>query len=547
MGEDHKISASPPFRETNGSGKRSVYDLLVKRFIEIGKSKAKLEELRNDKRTGRVVPEAAKSFETALSAAAIAVEGYVRNPQINAWLDELEKPEAYGSLDEIQQAMVREMRLSHSLDTALSSKDAIKAKKIETDGRAIHARAMKANDWDSAKKHPREVIKFQQRVGRLYAQTQNSDDPLDGMLAVWSPGVSRQQVDEYFERLERKLKPMVTEAIFLQKSKDKPEVPEVEFSVEKRKQLNARIAEDTGLDMDRGGLLYSENAPIEGGTRNKAFANLKEPDGSKQWHMEPVTANHEGAHERYIQNTPEEWEFTPLGEDRGGLMQEGVALLSEMVIGRTREYMRYFAREAEEVYGQEFDADNLFRLRSRVERTPERKTADELTYHLHVIARWRAYCALIEDKVDVDEYPERLAEIYRDTVGVNVEDPVKLALSDVHLFVGKGALYPSYTLGHGLACQLFDTMKKAMPDMLENIGSDGPKGLQQAHQWLVDKVFSAGRLYTLNDLMQRVTGKAPDPEYQLAHLRQRFLGEDSSPALRVSQSGDDISAPCVKR
>lgn len=513
----------------------------IQLFKQLGVLKVQLENAKNDKRTGNYSPNVASALDTVIASFARVLETFARTSEFDGLLQELANPEITSKLNEEQLAMVREMRISHAMDTALPAEMALKAKSVEVEGRAVHAKAMEANDWDAAKEWLRDIIFFQRDAGKEYADKLGLEGGcLDGMLAVWSPGFTREQVDDYFSSLKASLGDLIPKAVELQAGSVDADLPGVLFDRDKIVQLNEIIARKWGVDFERGGFRYSGNAPIEGGTRDSAFANLKEPSpkSGKPWWLEPTSAVHEGAHERYIQNTLAEYKYTPLGEDLGGVMHEGVALLSEMVIGRTREYYVLLAREMQNVYGVEVDPDTLYSRRNKVALTPDRKTADELTYHLHVIARWQAYTELMENKVTVDDYPERLKEIYKDVLGLEVDDAIALALSDVHLFVGKGALYPSYTLGHGLACQFFEAMKADMPDMLVNIAKEGGEGLLQAHEWMKDRIFSAGRCYEMNDLVKRVTGKEPNAVFQLKHLRSRFL-----PELQVVHAIRNVSVP----
>ena len=52
------------------------------------------------------------------------------------------------------------------------------------------------------------------------------------------------------------------------------------------------------------------------------------------------SALHEGGHGIYIQGLPRDtWRYQPVGQDLGAAVQESQALLIEMILGRTKEFL----------------------------------------------------------------------------------------------------------------------------------------------------------------------------------------------------------------
>lgn len=505
---------------TGDSNSPKVQDPERQRIVEmaawIGAMEDALEIKRVEKRTGNYPAAAAKDFDTMISALARAVDEAWKRPD---FAQQIESVRDKGKTD----PALREIIAEYDLRTAVSSHDMVASKEIESRGREMHARAQKDNDWGIVAPWLTDVMDNQRAVGVSIAQRKGFKDPIDGMLAIWSPGFSAAQVDRYFEGLEPKLKELQRQALAQQKTAAPLEGP---FPVEGQIELNRILAEKMGLDMTRGGLRYSGNAPIEGGTRNYAFANLRWPDPGTAFYTSAKSAVHEAAHQTYIQNLPEESQHTPLGRDLGGVAQESQALLMEMIIGRSRSASRYIAQEAGKIFGRDIDAEQLYTLRNQVTFAEDRKEADELTYHLHVIARWKAYKALFRGDVSAQDFPERLANIYEETVGIKTDDPVRLALHDVHYFNGKGALYPSYTLGHGIAAQLWSKIREDIPHVDESMeaGDFAP-----VSGWLTDKIHRHGRMHALEDLVLNATGQKPDPAFQIAHLQSRFAPGAASP------------------
>ena len=93
----------------------------------------------------------------------------------------------------------------------------------------------------------------------------------------------------------------------------------------------------------------------------------------------------------YDLGLPQAWRDQPVGRDRGMALEESQSLLLEMLVGRSRAFVNYLRPLLEKhfgVSGPEWDAENLYRRLTRVQRSLIRVDADELTYPLHILLRY---------------------------------------------------------------------------------------------------------------------------------------------------------------
>src|SRR3546814_13026044 len=89
-------------------------------------------------------------------------------------------------------------------------------------------------------------------------------------------------------------------------------------------------------------------------------------------------------------------------------LHEGQSLIVEMQACRSREFFQWAApvlRAAFDGGGPGWDADNLYRLHCRVERSFIRVDADEVTSPAHVILRYRLERAVISGELDLAALP----------------------------------------------------------------------------------------------------------------------------------------------
>jgi carboxypeptidase Taq len=152
--------------------------------------------------------------------------------------------------------------------------------------------------------------------------------------------------------------------------------------------------------------------------------------------------------------------------------------------------------------------------------TPDRKRADEVTYFFHIYLRMRLERQLINGELAVKDLPEAWNAALKDSLGLEPEGAAHGCLQDVHWFVGKFGYFPSYTLGHMMAAQFHQTMKRQIQDLPERLRAGD---FEPVRAWLNEKVHSRGRLLGREELMRSVTGAPLGINALVAHIEDRYL------------------------
>ncbi len=160
------------------------------------------------------------------------------------------------------------------------------------------------------------------------------------------------------------------------------------FTVGKQRLLVTEILRAFGFPFDRGRLDESEHPFTEGvpgDIRITARFDASDPFSGV------LGVLHESGHAMYDLGLPKDWLDQPVGRDRGMALEESQSLLLEMIIGRSRAFVRYLKPMLEKhlgVSGPEWSEENLYAHLNRVRRSLIRVDADELTYPLHVMLRY---------------------------------------------------------------------------------------------------------------------------------------------------------------
>lgn len=347
-------------------------------------------------------------------------------------------------------------------------------------------------------------------------------DPLDALMDAFEPGARQANVDPVFDELTSFL-PDFLESI-LAKQHAQPEIvrPEGPFPIDTQRNLGLTFMETLGFDFKRGRLDVSHH-PFCGGIPDDVRITTRYDEDDFTSALMGVI--HETGHALYEQGLPSEWRLQPVGNALGMSMHESQSLLMEMQVCRSRPFLEYaipIIRDAFNGTGPAWETENLIRLYHDVSRSFIRVDADEVTYPLHVIVRYRLEKQIIGGELQARDIPSAWNAMFEDLVGVKVPDDAQGALQDIHWYDGGFGYFPTYTLGAMTAAQIYQSAKTAMPHIEAEIAKGDFTSLVK---WLRDNVHGYGRRLSTDDLLIEATDRPLQTSPFIDHLRERYLPE----------------------
>ena len=213
------------------------------------------------------------------------------------------------------------------------------------------------------------------------------------------------EIDPVFAELEAFLPDFLGQVLDRQAAAPQVIPPEGPFTEAKQKALGQRFMEMLGFDFDHGRLDVSLH-PFCGGTPDDVRITTRYDESDFTSALMGVL--HETGHAMYERGLPQDWRGQPVGHALGMSVHESQSLLVEMQVCRSETFLRFAAPIMRETFGGSgpaWEADNLFRLYTQVERSFIRVDADEVTYPAHVILRYRLEKALIEGAMEIPDLP----------------------------------------------------------------------------------------------------------------------------------------------
>ncbi len=231
---------------------------------------------------------------------------------------------------------------------------------------------------------------------------------------------------------------------------------------------------------------------------------------------------HEGGHGLYALNRPKEFFGSPLAESLSLGIDESQSRFWETIVGQSLPFWSHFFPLLQKECPESFSdvrVDDLYRAINHVTPSLIRTEADEVTYNLHIIARFEIEKALIEGSLKVKDLPSAWNDKMRESLGIAPQFDGEGCLQDVHWSIGAIGYFPTYALGNLYAAQFFQALVLKFPDW----GSRLARGdLSFIREWLKENIHQHGRRYPAGELCEQVTGSPLKPSAFIHYLNSKY-------------------------
>ena len=447
-----------------------------------------------------------------LAAMQALVHERLSDPRLGELLD-LAEGEAP---DEWARASLRNLRRER--DRAVKVPSELVRELAERQSRAVEA-------WRAARKESR-FDQFQPHLERLLELKRRQADALghdgeryDALLELYEPGMRVARLLPIFERLERELTPIVRTITEAPPPAGRWEMTGKTFPVDGQWAFTLKILEWMGFDGARGRQDRSVH-PFTGGT-GPGDVRLT----TKLLEDNPFPAIfgtiHECGHGLYEQGLPKghERDFAGVAASMG--LHESQSRLWENLIGRSLAFWERYLPELQRLVPATAGAtpETFFAAVNRVERSPIRIEADEVTYNLHILLRFRLELAMLRGDLAVADLPAAWNEGMEKGLGIRPANDAEGVLQDIHWAWAEFGYFPTYSLGNLYAA----TLHAKMDEELGGVEAVIRRGeLTRLRDWLGAKVHAVGHLYDAEEIVTRATGQGLVIEPFLAHVRGKY-------------------------
>ena len=410
---------------------------------------------------------------------------------------------------------------------AVVARDYARATRVPAEFVAEHAAAVSAAQhvWTEArakseftlfKPHLERVIDLKRRYVSFFPPAEH---PYDILLDDYEPGMKTADVKRLFDALRQR------QVAIIRQVAARPEPPAHFLTVSYPEREVWDFARDVvtafGFDWSRGRQDKSVHPFATGIGAGDVRITTRWVDG------QPLAllfgTMHEAGHGLYEQGVAGEHQRTLLEGGASLGVHESQSRLWENMVGRSSPFWEHFfprlqARCPSQLAG--ITADDFCNAVNRVKPTLIRVEADEATYNLHIMLRVELELALIEGALDVDALPAAWNSRMQEYLGLTPPDDARGVLQDIHWAAGLFGYFATYTLGNVIAAQLWRKFGDVHPDRDGEIARGDFAALLS---WLRSELHQHGRKFEPQELVQRITGSAVNPEPYLHYLEHKYV------------------------
>lgn len=419
------------------------------------------------------------------------------------------------SLDEDQRRNVELTLKDYERTTKLDEAFVIRRSKLISKAYQAWLAARDANDFEPYRQPLSDLVELKREEAERYGYEEH---PYDALLDIYEPETKASELDVLFRDVRRQL------IDFVRALRERPQVSngflQQHFPKDSQWEFGLQILREMGYDFRSGRQDLSPHPfTITFSPQDvRVTTRIDEQDfTSMTW-----SCIHEGGHALYEQGLPTEMYGLPLGYPVSLGIHESQSRLWENHVGRSRLYWQAKFPELQQRFPGRFDTvslDDFYRGINKIEPSLIRTESDELHYHFHILIRYEIEKSLIEGSIRVDDLEETWNHLYKEYLDLEVPDPRRGILQDIHWAHGSIGYFPTYSLGSFYAAQFFAQAQKDIPGLEEQIGQGNTESLLQ---WLREKIHHHGRFYNAEDLCRKVTGEALNFKYFMAYAEKKY-------------------------
>lgn len=416
--------------------------------------------------------------------------------------------------DTIRSANLRELR--RESDRSVKIPTELVARQSIAESAAHHAwiAARKASDFALFAPHLQQLVDLALEKADLWGF---NGEPYDALLECFERGTSTAAIAALFDDLVEKLAPVSAKAV-AKTMAAAPTLPHGPYPIKSQQDFNSLIAAEIGFDFHAGRIDTTTHPFCT--TLGPRDIRLTTRYDENDFTSSLFGVMHEAGHGMYEQGVPAEDFGLPSGGAVSLGIHESQSRLWENQVGRSPEFWKKFYPIAQEHFAQlnGFPLSDFLRYIHRAVFSPIRVEADEATYDLHIIMRFRIERMLLNREISVTEVPETWNKLFAESFGFTPPDDANGCLQDIHWSMGGIGYFPTYTLGNINAAQLF-AAANSVPAIATATAAANYKPLLT---WLRENIHRHGGTFDPPVLMEKSTSRKPSTDDYLKHLSARY-------------------------
>ena len=426
------------------------------------------------------------------------IRGYIfdvwSSDEVGKLLEGAEKEE----LDEVERMNLYWWRRSYERNRKLPRELVMEMSKLANETVEVWKKARQENDFNLVRENLSRIVELLRKKAEYLGYEK---EPYDALLDDYEPGLTAEFVESIFEPLRKEITRLMKRVEGVDFGE---EILHRHYPVDKQKEFNHYLLNEIGYDFRRGRLDETVHPfairilPHDVRITTRYYENFLSSG--------LFGTLHEMGHALYNMNLPEEYFGLPAGSAASLSLHESQSRFWENVVGRSLAFWKVYMDDAKRYFDalSDVSVEEFYRAINAMKPSTIRVEADELTYNLHIILRFKLERAVINGEISPQELRDAWNETFKELFGFYPPDDREGILQDIHWYSGSMGYFPTYALGNLIGAQIFFRMNQEVGDIYRLIEE---KRFDAILGWLRDKIHRHGSLYMPMELVNRATGK----------------------------------------
>jgi len=345
--------------------------------------------------------------------------------------------------------------------------------------------------------------------------------PYDALLDLFEEGLTTDDVENMFNKIENDLKPLLDKILEGEKVPKKHPLEELKYYRRNMEKVNIEILKMFGYPLGSRARLDVSAHPFttEFGVKDVRITTRYEGFDFRRTVLSTV---HEFGHALYELQQDERFMFSPI---LGGVslgIHESQSRFWENIIGRSAEFAEVlYPILKDNLPGVgEYTPQDIYWYFNIVRPDFIRTEADVVTYNFHILLRFKLEKIMVNEGIAAKDLPDLWNDEIEKLLGIRPKTYGEGILQDIHWAHGTIGYFPTYSIGTLLAAQIGEYIRRDIPDFEEKILN---KEFEPIKEWLREKVHKYGSIYPPKELLKKSFGEGINPEYFVRYVETKYL------------------------
>lgn len=390
--------------------------------------------------------------------------------------------------------------------------------KTTSEAQVVWREAKQKSDFSMFKPYLEKIVELEREIAEKLGY---EDHPYDALLDIYEEGVRVRDLDPVFQQLESELRKIIEKVLSEGRFPQWHPLEDLTYRKEDLKELNLATLKMLGYPLNERARLDESAHPFTQsiGINDVRITTRYEGKDFKRSYLAVI---HEFGHALYELQINERLAMTPLASGVSLGIHESQSRFWENIIGRSKAFVTtvYSMIEKYLPFVSGYGPDEVFLYFNVVRPSLIRVEADEVTYNMHIVLRYRLEKSLIEGSINVSDLPSAWNELMEKLLGVRPKNDAEGVLQDIHWSMGSIGYFPTYTLGTLAAAQIAETAEKELGSLEELIKE---KEFGRLREWLREKIHKWGATYPPKELLRRAVGSGYRAEPFIKYIKSKYL------------------------